>query len=147
MADVTETDQLQELREENAQLKEQVAYYEQDQIVQIRGDIAGLRQGTERDIAGLRQGTERDIAGLREDLHREVADLRQDLHREITDLKQGDIADLRQDLHREITDLKQGDIADLRQDVKVLSGKVDKILYAVIISLVGIAGLIIESLT
>lgn len=106
MADVTETDQLQELREENARLKEQVAYYEQDQIVQIRGDIAGLR----------------------EDLHREVADLRQDLH-------------------REITDLKQGDIADLRQDVKVLSGKVDKILYAVIVSLVGIAGLIIESLT
>ena len=106
MADVTETDQLQELREENARLKEQVAHYEQDQIVQIRGDIAGLRQGTERDIAGLRQ-----------------------------------------DLHREITDLKQGEIADLRQDVKVLAGKVDKILYAVIIALVGIAGLIIESLT
>ncbi len=94
MADVTETDQLQELREENARLKEQVAYYEQDQIAQIRGDIANLRQ----------------------------------------------------DLHREITDLKQGDIADLRQDVKVLSGKVDKILYAVIVSLVGIAGLIIQSL-
>ncbi len=136
MADVTETDQLQELREENSRLKEQVAYYEQDQIVQIRGDIAGLRQGTQR-----------DIADLREDLHRDIAGLRQDLHREITDLKQGDIADLRQDLHREITDLKQGDIADLRQDVKVLSGKVDKILYAVIVSLVGIAGLIIQSLT
>ena len=125
MAEVTETDQLQDLRDENARLKEQVAHYEQDQIVQLRGDIANLRQGTERDIAGLRQ----------------------DLHREITDLKQGDIADLRQDLHREITDLKQGDIADLRQDVKVLTGKVDKILYAVIIALVGIAGLIIESLT
>ena len=125
MAEVTETDQLQDLRDENARLKEQVAHYEQDQIVQIRGDIANLRQGTERGIAGLRQ----------------------DLHREITDLKQGDIADLRQDLHREITDLKQGDIADLRQDVKVLTGKVDKILYAVIITLVGIAGLIIESVT
>ena len=125
MAEVTETDQLQDLRDENARLKEQVAHYEQDQIVQLRGDIANLRQGTERDIAGLRQ----------------------DLHREITDLKQGDIADLRQDLHREITDLKQGDIADLRQDVKVLTGKVDKILYAVIITLVGIAGLIIESVT
>ncbi len=117
MADVTETDQLQELREENARLKEQVTYYEQDQVAQIRGDIAGLREGTQRDIA----------------------DLRQDLHREV--------AGLRQDLHREITDLKQGDIADVRQDVKVLSGKVDKILYAVIVSLVGIAGLIIESLT
>ncbi len=136
MADVTETDQLQDLRDENARLKEQVAHYEQDQIVHIRGDIANLRQGTERDIAGLRQ-----------DLHREITDLRQDLHREITDLKQGEITDLRQDLHREITDLKQGDIADLRQDVKVLAGKVDKILYAVIITLVGIAGLIIESLT
>lgn len=106
MADVTETDQLQELREENARLKEQVTYYEQDQIVQIRRDIADLRQDTQRDIA-----------------------------------------DLRQDMHREVADLKQGDIADLRQDVQVLSGKVDKILYAVIISLVGIAGLIIESLT
>ena len=106
MADVTETDQLQELREENARLKEQVTYYEQDQIVQIRRDIANLKLDTQKDVA-----------------------------------------DLRQDLHREITDLKQGDIADLRQDVKVLSGKVDKILYAVIISLVGIAGLIIDSLT
>ena len=106
MADVTETDQLQELREENARLKEQVTYYEQDQIVQIRRDIANLKLDTQKDVA-----------------------------------------DLRQDLHREITDLKRGDIADLRQDVKVLSGKVDKILYAVIISLVGIAGLIIDSLT
>ncbi len=106
MADLTETDQLQELREENARLKEQVTYYEQDQIVQIRRDIANLKLDTQKDVA-----------------------------------------DLRQDLHREITDLKQGDIADLRQDVKVLSGKVDKILYAVIISLVGIAGLIIDSLT
>ncbi len=136
MADVTETDQLQDLRDENARLKEQVAHYEQDQIVQIRGDIANLRQGTER-----------DIADLREDLYRDIAGLRQDLHREITDLKQGEIADLRQDLHREITDLKQGEITDLRQDVKVLTGKVDKILYAVIITLVGIAGLIIESVT
>ena len=103
---MTETDQLQELREENARLKEQVTYYEQDQIVQIRRDIANLKLDTQKDTA-----------------------------------------DLRQDLHREITDLKQGDIADLRQDVKVLSGKVDKILYAVIVSLVGIAGLIIDSLT
>ncbi len=144
MAEVTETDQLQDLRDENARLKEQVAHYEQDQIVQLRGDIANLRQGTERDIAGLRQDLHREITDLKQG---DIADLRQDLHREITDLKQGDIADLRQDLHREITDLKQGDIADLRQDVKVLTGKVDKILYAVIIALVGIAGLIIESLT
>jgi molecular chaperone GrpE (heat shock protein) len=128
MADVTETDQLQDLRDENARLKEQVAHYEQDQIVQIRGDIANLRQGTERDIADLREDLYRDIAGLRQDTQR-------------------DIADLRQDLHREITDLKQGEITDLRQDVKVLTGKVDKILYAVIITLVGIAGLIIESVT
>lgn len=81
MADLTETDQLQELREENARLKEQ------DQIVQIRRDIANLKLDTQKDIA------------------------------------------------------------DLRQDVKVLSGKVDKILYVVIVSLVGIAGLIIDSLT
>ena len=128
MADVTETDQLQDLRDENARLKEQVAHYEQDQIVQIRGDIANLRQGTERDIADLREDLYRDIAGLRQDTQRYIAGLRQDLH-------------------REITDLKQGEITDLRQDVKVLTGKVDKILYAVIITLVGIAGLIIESVT
>ena len=72
---MTETDQLQELREENVRLKEQVKYYEQDQIAQIRKGIF-----------------------------------------------------------------------DLKQEVKALSGKVDKILYAVIISLVGIAGLVIESL-
>ena len=75
MADVTETDQLQELREENARLKEQVKYYEQDQIAQIRKGIS-----------------------------------------------------------------------DLKEEFKALSGKVDKILYVVIISLVGIAGLVIESL-
>ena len=72
MADVTETDQLQDLRDENARLKEQVAHYEQDQIVQIRGDIANLRQGTERDIADLREDLHRDIAGLRQDTQRGI---------------------------------------------------------------------------
>ena len=75
MAEMKEIDQFQELREENVRLKEQVKYYEQDQIAQIRKGIS-----------------------------------------------------------------------DLKQEVKALSGKVDKILYVVIISLVGIAGLVIESL-
>ena len=76
MAEMKEIDQLQELREENLRLKDQVKYYEQDQIAQVRKGIY-----------------------------------------------------------------------DLKQEVNALSGKVDKILYAVIISLVGIAGLVIESLT
>ena len=76
MAEMKEIDQLQELREENLRLKDQVKYYEQDQIAQVRKGIS-----------------------------------------------------------------------DLKQEVNALSGKVDKILYAVIISLVGIAGLVIESLT
>ena len=76
MAEMKEIDQLQELREENLRLKDQVKYYEQDQIAQVSKGIS-----------------------------------------------------------------------DLKQEVNALSGKVDKILYAVIISLVGIAGLVIESLT